>query len=105
MWGTKIGLCGILYNSLLSAFTLVLTNEQAAQRMSEKRQQILEALGDVPRTIAKVESYLNIFPSDETLNDLIIELYCVILGAIEGMMQWLVDRPGCEYSVQYVIFV
>lgn len=68
--------------------------------MSEKRQQILEALGDVPRTITKVENYLENFHSDETLNDLITELYCVILGAIEGMMQWLVDKPGCKYIFQ-----
>lgn len=82
-----------------------LTDEQAAGRMSEKRQQILEALGDVPRTITKVEKDLENFHSDETLNDLIIELYCVILGAIEGMMQWLVDRPGCKYVFQWVISV
>lgn len=67
--------------------------------MSEKRQQILEALGDVPGTISTVESYLENFHSDETLSDLIIELYVVILGAIEGMMQWLVDKTGCKYML------
>lgn len=64
--------------------------------MSDKRQQILEALEDVPRTIAMIERTLENYDTDQILSDLTVELYIRILNAIEGMMQWLVDKAGCE---------
>lgn len=64
--------------------------------MSDKRQQILEALEDVPKTIAMIEHTIENFDSDQTLSDLTVELYIRILKAIEGMMKWLVDKAGCE---------
>lgn len=64
--------------------------------MSDKRQQILEALEDVPKTLAMIERTLENFNSDQTLSDLTVELYVRILKAIEGMMLWLVDKAGCE---------
>lgn len=67
--------------------------------MSEIRQRILEALGDVPRTIAKVEKDLENFHADETLSDLVDELYIITLTAIEGMMKWLVDKDGCKCMI------
>lgn len=67
---------------------------EAAGRMSDKRQQILEALEDVPKTLAMIERTLENFNADQTLSDLTVELYVRILKAIEGMMQWLVDKAG-----------
>ena len=64
--------------------------------MSEKRQQILEALGGVPKTIQMAEHCRENFPSDKTLDDITRELYLAILRAIEGMMKWLVDKAGCK---------
>lgn len=66
--------------------------------MSDKRQQILEALEDVPKTLAMIERTLENFNADQTLSDLTVELYVRILKAIEGMMQWLVDKAGCEHG-------
>ena len=82
---------------------MALIAEQVAGRMSEKRQRVLEALGDVPGTIDTVEKYLENFHSDQTLSDLIIELYVLILRAIEGIMQWLVDKAVCKCMV-YKLF-
>ena len=73
-----------------------LTVYKAAGRMSDKRQQILEALEDVPKTIAMIERTLENYDTDQILSDLTVELYIRILNAIEGMMQWLVDKAGCE---------
>lgn len=64
--------------------------------MSDKRQQILEAMEDIPKTITMIEQTLENFDSDQTLSDLTVELYLKILKTIEGMMQWLVDKTGCE---------
>ena len=66
--------------------------------MSEKRQQILKAFGEVPKTIYTAERCRENFPKDEFLSDLTIELYFAILTAIEGMMEWLVRRAGCKFT-------
>lgn len=64
--------------------------------MSDKRHQILEAMEDIPKTITIIGHTLENFDSDQTLRDLTVEPYLRILKAIEGMMQWLVDKTGCE---------
>ncbi|KAL9118675.1 MAG: hypothetical protein Q9187_004777 [Circinaria calcarea] len=64
----------------------------AAARNSERRQQILDAFGSIPKTVQTVESCREKFPSDAVLKEISTELYLAILRAIEGMMQWLVDK-------------
>ena len=66
--------------------------------MSEKRQQILDALGDVPVTIQTAEHCQESFPGDQSLKDETTELYLTILIAIEGMMKWFVAKGGCKVS-------
>ncbi|KAI9838307.1 MAG: hypothetical protein M1819_005575 [Sarea resinae] len=66
----------------------------AATAVSEKRGEILDALGRVPSIIDKAQRYREKCPSDDKLGEMVKDLYLAILCAIEGMIKWLVERDG-----------
>ncbi|MCJ1239776.1 hypothetical protein MMC14_007774 [Varicellaria rhodocarpa] len=64
----------------------------AAARHKGKRQEILETLEDLPKTLAKVEEYQHSFPQDLVLDDRAIELCLILLGVTESVIRWLLDK-------------
>lgn len=69
---------------------------QAATRLSERRQLILETFGKVPFLVRDAEYSFEDFYKDEELKRLVTELYLSILQTIMAMMEWLVERAGCK---------
>ena len=68
---------------------------KAAARHKGKRQEILETLEDLPKTLAKVEEYQHSFPQDLVLDDRAIELCLILLGVTESVIRWLLDKAVC----------
>lgn len=68
---------------------------QAAIRLSERRQLILETFGKIPFLVQDAEYSFEDFHHDKDLKKLIIDLYLSILQTIMAMMEWLVEKAGC----------
>lgn len=68
--------------------------------MSNRRQLILDTFGEIPTKIYEAEKCCELFPTDESIQDEVMELYIAILLAIMDMMEWLVETGGCRSSLQ-----
>lgn len=76
-----------------------LREPQAAARMNDIRQKILETLAGLSKTIDLSEDYLQIYRQDEELFRRAEDLYVVLLKGIEAMMDWLDHKT---YSKKHI---
>ena len=68
--------------------------------MSNRRHLILDAFGDMPKKIYEAEKCCELFPTDDSIQHEVMELYIAILVAIMDMMEWLVETGGCRFSLE-----
>lgn len=80
--------------------SLQMTPTQAAARMNNIRDTILETLRALPEFIETPESYLDLYQEDEGLLARAEELYVAVLAGIEGMIAWL---DHSTYSMYHII--
>lgn len=66
--------------------------------MSDRRKLILETFEGIPSKICEAEKCCEFCPTDESLQNEVMELYIAILIAIMDMMEWLVETGGCRFS-------
>ena len=66
-----------------------LNQTQAAARMADIRQRVLDTFANLPGSIEASEDYLKIYRQDEDLLGKAEDLYLAVLEGIEGMMQWI----------------
>ena len=66
-----------------------LIKTQAAARMADIRQRILDTFSSLPGSIEASEDYLKIYRQDAELLGKAEDLYLAVLDGIEGMMAWI----------------
>lgn len=79
--------------------------EQAAARISERREQILKALLQIPYVITQAQHSRESFSSDTALYERVSDLYLAALTAIEGTTKWLIKNPPCRSRSFPVVIV
>ena len=77
-------------------FLSKLTADQAAARISERRDAVLKTLLRIPPIIIQAEHCVETFPSDPALYDGAAELYLAVLTTVEGITKWLMQKSACE---------
>ena len=68
----------------------------------ETRERVLELLADVVRTFALVQEQRRFFPNDQQLSQLVLDLYGVMLDAIQGLVSILLrtHKGPCNSTPQ-----
>jgi hypothetical protein len=56
----------------------------------------MESLEDSGLLLEQVESFVNIYPFDEKLNDAVLRLYVALLRAIMGAVEWFHKGFFCK---------
>ncbi|KAM0799545.1 hypothetical protein BDR22DRAFT_822230 [Usnea florida] len=79
------------YKSLFAGLALIF---RAADRMSNRRNLIMDTFREIPTKIYEAEKCCELFPVDESIQHEVMELYIAILVAIMDMMEWLVETGG-----------
>ncbi|KAJ4291996.1 hypothetical protein N0V90_009895 [Kalmusia sp. IMI 367209] len=77
------------YKTLCGGLTLIL---KGMMKKAERRQKMAELLERLPMAVQNAEDYAHIYPGRNTLRSCIGELYIQIVGAIEDMIRWYLQK-------------
>ena len=81
--------CSVLCGALQIIF-------KTAAKLGTVRDEILEALSEIPETIGTIKSYENIYTKSSRMRDSIVRFEVATLMALEHALLWLTEKPICR---------
>lgn len=76
---------------------------KAAARLGKVRDDLMEALSEMPETIAMVRSYADIYTNSIRMRDGIHQFEVATLMALEHALLWLTETPFCQCPSAHLI--
>lgn len=68
-------------------------------KKAERRKRMAELLERFPLLVQETEDYVHLYPQARKLTSCIERLYIEIIGAIEEMIQWYLERPLSKHDL------